>query len=98
MLGDLYSTDAGAMVEEADLIIVSVPVGASGAVAQSIANHLKKGAIVTDVGSTKVSVIEQMASKMPSNAHLLQGTPLRGRNILAPRRGFRACLIIAGVF
>ena len=59
-LGDSYTTDAAQAVKDADLVIVSVPVGSSGAVAQEIAPALKPGAIVTDVGSTKRSVIAQM--------------------------------------
>lgn len=52
-LGTHYVSSAAKAVEGADLVIVSVPVGASEAVAQQIAAHLKPGAIVTDVGSTK---------------------------------------------
>ena len=59
-LGDSYTADAAQAVKDADLVIVSVPVGASGAVAAEIAPALKPGAIVTDVGSTKRSVIAQM--------------------------------------
>src|SRR5687768_11446824 len=50
-LGDSYTTDAAQAVKDADLVIVSVPVGSSGAVAEEIAPALKSGAIVTDVGS-----------------------------------------------
>eukprot|EP01035_Chromulina_nebulosa_P059621 gene59621-81594_t len=56
-LGTFYTESALECVEDADLVIVSVPVGASGAVAAEIAAGLKKGAILTDVGSTKASVI-----------------------------------------
>src|SRR5690348_14164673 len=49
-LGDSYSTDAAEAAKDADLVIVSVPVGSSGAVAKEIAGSLKKGAILTDVG------------------------------------------------
>ena len=66
-LGTSYALSAADAVQGADLIIVSVPVGASEAVARQIAPHLKPGAIVTDVGSTKASVIAQMAPHMPTN-------------------------------
>ena len=59
-LGDATRPIAAEAVRDADLVIVSVPVGASGAVAAEIAPALKPGAIVTDVGSTKRSVIAQM--------------------------------------
>ena len=51
-LGDSYTTDPKTAVKDADLVIVSVPVGSSGEVAAEIAPALKPGAIVTDVGST----------------------------------------------
>ena len=49
-LGTDYYLDTAEAVRDADLVIVSVPVGASGSVAQEIAPNLKQGAIVTDVG------------------------------------------------
>lgn len=42
-LGDGYTIDAKEAVRGADLVIVSVSVGASGAVAKEIAPVLKKG-------------------------------------------------------
>lgn len=87
-LGDRYVLSAGEAVEDADLVIVSVPVGASGAVAQAIAPHLKAGAIVTDVGSTKGSVIAQMAPHMPDNVHFIPGHPIAGTEYSGPDAGF----------
>jgi cyclohexadieny/prephenate dehydrogenase len=87
-LGHSYSTDAAEAVRDADLVIVSVPVGSSGAVAQEIAPALKPGAIVTDVGSTKGSVIAQMAPHMPENVHFIPGHPLAGTEISGPDAGF----------
>src|SRR5690606_13389 len=46
-LGDRYTTDAAEAARDADLVVVSVPVGASEAVAKAIAPALKPGAIVT---------------------------------------------------
>ena len=40
-------------VQDADLVILCIPVGACGPVAQEIAPFLKAGAIVSDVGSVK---------------------------------------------
>jgi prephenate dehydrogenase len=44
-------------VSAADLVVLAVPVGAMRAALAAIAGHLPPGALVTDVGSTKVSVI-----------------------------------------
>ena len=87
-LGDIYSTDSEEIVRHADLIIVSVPVGASGAVAKDIAFHLKPGAIVTDVGSTKASVIEQMLPHIPEGVHFIPGHPIAGTERSGPEAGF----------
>lgn len=87
-LGDRYAADAGEAVRGADLIIVSVPVGASAAVARAIAGTLEPGAIVTDVGSTKVSVIEQMAPELPDNVHFIPGHPIAGTEYSGPDAGF----------
>ena len=51
-LGTRYVASAAEAVRDADLVIVSVPVGASEEVAKQISPNLKPGAIVTDVGST----------------------------------------------
>ena len=87
-LGDSYSTDAKVAVKEAGLVIVSVPVGSSGAVAKDIAPALKPGAILTDVGSTKASVIAQMAPHVPEGVHFIPGHPLAGTEKSGPDAGF----------
>jgi cyclohexadieny/prephenate dehydrogenase len=87
-LGDSYSTDARDAVRDADLVIVSVPVGSSGAVAEEIAAALKPGAILTDVGSTKGSVIAQMQPHVPQGVHFIPGHPLAGTEKSGPDAGF----------
>ncbi len=87
-LGDRYTTSSAEAVKDADLVIVSVPVGASEAVAREIAGSLKPGAIVTDVGSTKASVIAQMQPHMPGNVHFIPGHPLAGTEKSGPDAGF----------
>jgi cyclohexadieny/prephenate dehydrogenase len=87
-LGDSYATDAKLAVKDADLIIVSVPVGSSGVVAADIASALKPGAILTDVGSTKASVIAQMAPFIPEGVHFIPGHPLAGTEKSGPDAGF----------
>src|SRR5690606_13367141 len=70
-LGDRYEQSAAEAVKNADLVIVSVPVGASGAVAEQIAGTLKPVAILSDVGSTKGSVIAQMQPHVPEGVHFI---------------------------
>ena len=87
-LGDSYTTDAAEAARGADLVVVSVPVGASGAVAKTIAPALKPGAILTDVGSTKASVIEAMAPHVPDGVHFVPGHPIAGTEKSGPSAGF----------
>ncbi len=87
-LGDSYHAHAADAVRDADLVIVSVPVGASGAVAESIRHSLKPGAILTDAGSTKASVIEQMRPHVPQGVHLVPGHPIAGTEYSGPDAGF----------
>ena len=87
-LGERYETDAAEAVKDADLVIVAVPVGASGAVARQIAPALKPGAILTDVGSTKASVIAQMKPHVPQNVHFIPGHPIAGTERSGPDAGF----------
>jgi cyclohexadieny/prephenate dehydrogenase len=87
-LGDSYATDPATAAEEADLVIVAVPVGASGAMAEAIAPALKPGAIVSDVGSVKGSVICQMQPVLPAHAHFVPAHPIAGTEHSGPRAGF----------
>jgi cyclohexadieny/prephenate dehydrogenase len=87
-LGTLYCQEARDCVRDADLVIVSVPVGASGAVAEEIAASLKPGAILTDVGSTKASVIGQMLPFVPESVHFIPGHPIAGTEHSGPDAGF----------
>ncbi|WP_074381452.1 prephenate/arogenate dehydrogenase family protein [Bartonella doshiae] len=87
-LGDFYTTNNAEAVEGADLVIVSVPVGASAEVAKTICDHLKPGAIVSDVGSTKALVIAEMAPLLPKTVHFIPGHPIAGTEYSGPDAGF----------
>ncbi|ADZ68651.1 prephenate/arogenate dehydrogenase family protein [Polymorphum gilvum] len=87
-LGDRYEADAAVAVEGADLVVLGIPVGASEAVAKWIAPSLKKGAILTDVGSTKASVVAQIAPHVPKGVHFIPGHPIAGTEHSGPDAGF----------
>jgi cyclohexadieny/prephenate dehydrogenase len=75
-------------VKDADLVIVCIPVGASGPVAAEIAAHLKPGAIVSDVGSVKGTVLKDMAPHIPAGVHLIPAHPVAGTENSGPDSGF----------
>ncbi len=87
-LAESYSTSAADAARHADLIIHCAPVGAGEAIAREIAPVLKPGAIVTDVGSVKVSVIKQMKPHLPQNVHFIAGHPVAGTEYSGPDAGF----------
>jgi cyclohexadieny/prephenate dehydrogenase len=75
-------------VENADLVILCVPVGACGAVAQEIAGHLKPGAIISDVGSVKGAVVRDMSPHLPAWVHFVPAHPVAGTENSGPDSGF----------
>jgi cyclohexadieny/prephenate dehydrogenase len=85
---DAATADPAEGVGEADLVVVGTPVGAMEAVGQAIGPHLKPGAIVTDVGSVKLSVIRDLGPHMPDGVHLVPGHPIAGTEYSGPENGF----------
>ncbi|MDB5640111.1 MAG: prephenate dehydrogenase [Bradyrhizobium sp.] len=80
-------------VKDADLVILCIPVGACGAVAEEIGGHLKPGAIVSDVGSVKGAVVKDMAPHLPATAHFVPAHPVAGTEHSGPDSGFAELFI-----
>ncbi len=99
-LCDRVCDTARAAVEGADLVVLCVPVGAMGAVAAEIAPALMPGATVSDVGSVKRHVIEDVAPHIPDGVHFVPSHPLAGTEHSGPESGFaelfdnRWCLLV----
>jgi len=83
----VVDTNAAA-VEGADLVIVCIPVGACGPVAKEIAPYLAPGAIVSDVGSVKGSVLREMSAHLPKTVHFIPAHPVAGTEHSGPDAGF----------
>ena len=76
---DRYTTDPAAAVAGADLVVVATTLGATGEILQRIAPSLHPEALITDVGSTKQSVV--MAARAALGAHFprfVPGHPIAG--------------------
>ena len=80
--------DAAAAATEADLVILCTPVGAVGEVARRIAPVLKAGAIVSDVGSVKQSIIADVTPHLAKGVHFVPAHPIAGTEQSGPRSGF----------
>ncbi|MCX5477567.1 prephenate/arogenate dehydrogenase family protein [Kaistia geumhonensis] len=87
-LGDAYFADPAEAVRDADCVIVCVPVGACGAVAEAIGPHLKPGCVVSDVGSVKAAVVRAMAPHLPAHVNFVPGHPIAGTEHSGPDAGF----------
>lgn len=85
---DSAHASAAEAVKDADLVVVCTPVGALGAIAAEIEPHLKKGAILTDVGSVKLAVIRDMGPHVPEGVHFIPGHPIAGTEQSGPDAGF----------
>jgi len=92
-LVDAMAESVAEAAEAADLVILCTPVGAMKSVAAAIAPHLKAGAIVSDVGSSKVSVIADLAPLVPAHAHLIPGHPVAGTEYSGPDAGFATLFV-----
>lgn len=87
-LCDTVCDSAEEAVKDADLIVLAVPVGAMGAVTRQIADHLKPGATVIDVGSVKRTVIDEVAPHLPEGVHFVPTHPMAGTEHSGPESGF----------
>ena len=87
-LADQVVETNSAAADGADLVIVSIPVGQSGAVAKEIGPQLKPGATVSDVGSVKGSVVRDMAPHIPPGVHFVPAHPVAGTEYSGPDAGF----------
>jgi cyclohexadieny/prephenate dehydrogenase len=85
---DEATNDYAKAVVGADLIVIATPVGTNGEIARIIAPHLKKGAIVTDVGSVKRMVIDAVAPHIPKDVHFVPAHPIAGTEHSGPEAGF----------
>ncbi len=87
-IADFVTDDLAQSVKDSSLVILSVPVGAMGHVAKIIAPHLKEGAIITDTGSVKGSVVDAVAPFCRSGIDFVPAHPIAGTEFSGPESGF----------
>lgn len=73
---------------QADMIILCVPPGRIGEVAEAIIPVMKAGAILSDVGSVKGDVIKQVIPFLTDTIHFVPGHPIAGTEHSGPEAGF----------
>jgi cyclohexadieny/prephenate dehydrogenase len=85
---DRVEEAAAAAAEGADLVVLCVPVGAYGPVTREIAAALAPGAIVSDAGSVKASVVAAVAPHLPEGVAFVPAHPIAGTEHSGPDAGF----------
>ena len=80
--------DPADAVRGADLVLLSVPLGAYAAVGQAMAAGLSADALITDVGSCKQSVIRDLSPHLPPGVSFIAGHPVAGTEHSGPAAGF----------
>lgn len=86
-IADEATTNGVAAVAQADCVMLCVPVGAMGAVAAQLVPAMKPGAVLTDVGSTKVSVTEAIAPSLRADVPYVPAHPMAGTEFSGPDAG-----------
>ncbi|MEO9461369.1 MAG: prephenate/arogenate dehydrogenase family protein [Marinomonas sp.] len=74
-------------VRDADLVVLCVPVGAMRSAAEGLKGLLKEGAIVSDVGSSKQSVLDDLTAALPGHT-IIPAHPVAGTEESGPQAGF----------
>jgi cyclohexadieny/prephenate dehydrogenase len=87
-LADRVVADPAAAVRGADLVVLCTPVATFRALAAVIGPRLKRGAILSDVGSVKRAVVEALAPHVPRSVHLVPSHPIAGTENSGPEAGF----------
>jgi len=70
--------DLATALNNAELVILSMPVGQIVKMLTEISSFLKKGALVTDLGSTKLRIVETMENVLPPGVTGVGGHPMAG--------------------
>ena len=87
-LVDDTEKDLAKAVDGADLIILATPLSTFKPIITEIAPFLKKGSIVTDTGSAKFTVLEELKDLIPKEVEFIPGHPIAGTEESGPESGF----------
>ena len=78
---DYASSDIEQVVKDADIIFLSTPVLQMIPMVKKMLPFLKKGAIITDAGSTKQFVWNSLKAILPEDIYYIAGHPMTGREM-----------------
>jgi cyclohexadieny/prephenate dehydrogenase len=85
---DVVHNTLASAVTDADLVIIATPVSEISHVASKIVSYLKKGAILSDVGSVKGNQIDNVSGHLPNHVSYVPVHPMAGTEYSGPEAGF----------
>ena len=85
---DNIFTNIEETVKNTDLVVLCIPVGSMKETAKKISKILKVGCVLTDTGSTKSSVIDDIKSHLSEKTFFIPSHPLAGTENSGPEAGF----------
>jgi cyclohexadieny/prephenate dehydrogenase len=85
---DSVFESAAAAVQGADVVFLNVPLSAVAGLAAEIIPAMKSGATLTDVGSVKQCVIDDVEPFLRPDIYLVPGHPIAGTEQSGPDAGF----------
>ena len=85
---DNIFTNIEETVKNSDLVVLCIPVGSMKETAKKISKILKFGCVLTDTGSTKSSVIDDIKSHLSEKTFFIPSHPLAGTENSGPEAGF----------
>ena len=75
---DVGTTNAQEAVRDADLVVLATPVETIVPMARRLARWMKPGSLLTDVGSTKASIVRALERALPQHVAFVGGHPIAG--------------------
>ncbi len=75
---DSYTQDIAEGVSDADFVIVAVPVLKIAETIRAAITHFKPGCIITDAGSVKKALVDEIEPIIPGDVHFVPGHPIAG--------------------
>ena len=85
---DAIHDSAASAADGADVVFLNVPLSAMAPLAKDIMPALKSGAVLTDVGSVKQCVLDEILPVLKDDVYLVPGHPIAGTEYSGPDAGF----------
>ena len=87
-IADSVTLDSSEAVKDADMVMLCSPLGSYKKIVREIGPNLKRGCILTDVGSVKGCVFEDIEIEKLLGVNLVPAHPVAGTEYSGPEAGF----------